>query len=139
MVDRLRADRVRCDHAVAQSGDQNRAGLRFSGQQLAQQRAERAAGAGKGVLLAADECVQLDGQVPAARLADLLCGAVGQDLHLAYRKALERPLGLPDLPDVGRFSHIFDRFDRKVGAERPFSPLLFGYFAAQRIFLCSFM
>ena len=124
MVNRLRPDRIRRDHAVAQSRNEHRTLFGARGQQAAQQRAECTAGAGKGVLLAPDKRVQLKRQIPAARLADLTCSRVGQDLHFADRKAFDRTRVLPDLPRIGSMRHVLNRFDRKIGAKGHVSPLL---------------
>ena len=84
MVGRLRADGVRGDHAVAQPGDQHRPGCSAIGQQFTQQRAQGAAGAGEGVLLAPHERVQLERDIPAAGLADFARGGLAQNVHLAH-------------------------------------------------------
>ena len=135
VVYRLRADCIRRNHAVAQPGNKNRCGRGGFRQQPAQQRAERTAGAGEGILFAADERIQLQGQVPPARLTDLARGAFGQDIHFVYGKAFDRVFGLPDLTHVGCLVHIFNRFNRKVGAERHFHHSFFGVFCSATDFL----
>ena len=50
---------------------------------------------------------------------------IGADLYLIDGKALQRTLGLPDLPVIGGLVHVFDRFDRKVCAKRHVAPSFF--------------
>src|SRR5699024_8787229 len=65
-------------------------------------------------------------------LANLTCSILGQDIYFVYVKPFYGTAGLPNLLRVGCFSHAFDRFDCKIGAERHFHHSFGMYFAARR-------
>ena len=117
VVANLRPDGVRRDRAAAESRDKHGRVLRKRRQQRADERGKHADRARKGFLLAGRERRKRQRNIPSAAASEPPCRVLARYLRLMDMQSLSLVLGFGHALDFTAFTQIFQKLDRKIGAE----------------------